>query len=75
MGKFTPGNKAFLIESGRIIREVEIIKNAGGFYLIRFTDTGGGIKVKEHRLFATYEDADATIPKKPKSHRSPYDWL
>lgn len=62
--KFSPGDTAFLVESNRIIREVKVLKVGGGFYTIRFTDSDGGIKVKEHRLFATREDAEASLPKK-----------
>ena len=48
---------------------------AGGMYLIKFED-GGGIKAKEHRLFKTKEDAEASIPKeKSKKTRSPYDYM
>lgn len=47
----------------------------GGIYLIKLED-GGGIKVKEHRLFKTKEDAEASIPKeKSKKTRSPYDYM
>lgn len=44
-------------------KEVEILSTAGGLYLIRFLDSGGGIKVKEHRLFATKEEAERSIRK------------
>lgn len=61
---FNPGDTAFLVESNRIIREVNILKVGGGFYTIRFADSDGGIKIKGHRLFATKEDAEASLPKK-----------
>ena len=32
-------------------------------FLVRFTDTGGGIQVKAHRLFATRDEADKSIEK------------
>lgn len=65
MAKLKAGDSAYIVESNRIIRPVTIVNNAGGMYLIRF-DTGGGIKVKEHRLFATEEEAKAAIAiKKP----------
>lgn len=62
--KYNPGDTAFLVESNRFIREVKILKVGGGFYTIRFADSDGGIKVKEHRLFATKEDAEVSLPKK-----------
>ncbi|WP_205027761.1 hypothetical protein [Anaerosacchariphilus polymeriproducens] len=37
------------------------MKCSGGIYLIRF-NTGGGIQVKEHRLYSSQEEAQAAIP-------------
>ena len=51
-----------VIEPNHVVREVRIIKSSGGVYLIRFTDSDGGIKVKEHRLFAIKEEAESNIP-------------
>ncbi|MBO4908573.1 MAG: hypothetical protein K6E47_09705 [Lachnospiraceae bacterium] len=63
MAKLKAGDTAFIVESNRFIREVEIKSCAGGMYLIKFKDSGGGIKVKEHRLYATKEDAEKSISK------------
>ncbi len=73
------GDTAYLVESNRIVREVTIVNVNGGLYLIRFKDTGGGIKVKGHRLFTSKEEAEKSIgimPKKeePRRYRSPYDY-
>ncbi|MDD6465448.1 MAG: hypothetical protein PUF75_05875 [Coprococcus sp.] len=71
------GDTAYIVESNRFVREVTIVRVSGGIYLIRFKDSGGGIQVKKHRLYATREDADNNIKKEqpqPKSYRSPYDW-
>lgn len=57
-GNDNPGAKAFIIESKRFIREVEILKFSGGLYTLRFPDSGGGIKLRENRLFATKEEAE-----------------
>lgn len=57
-GKYKPGDKAFIIESKRFIREVEILKFSGGLYTLRFPDSGGGIKLRENRMFATKEEAE-----------------
>lgn len=61
MAKLKAGDTAFIVESNRFIREVEIKSCAGGMYLIKFKDSGGGIKVKKHRLFSTKEEAEAFI--------------
>lgn len=76
MGNFKPGDKAFIVESNRAVREVTVIRHSGGMYLIRFAE-GGGIQVREHRLFSTQEEAAAGIQTdkgKPKRHHSPYDY-
>lgn len=57
-GKYKPGDKAFIIESKRFIREVEVVKFSGGLYTLRFTDSGGGVKLRENRLIATKEEAE-----------------
>ena len=73
--RFKSGDAAFILESNRVVREVRIIRCSGGMYLIRFTDSDGGIKVKEHRLFTTREEVEASIPnKKEKRSRTPYDY-
>jgi hypothetical protein len=59
-GKFSVDDTAYIVVSNRMIREVKILKYAGGLYTIRFTDGGGGIKVRESRLFATKEEAEAS---------------
>lgn len=69
--KYKAGDTAFFVESNRLIREVKILNVGGGFYTIRFLDGNGGIKVKEHRLFATKEEAEASLPKKTVP-RSPW---
>ena len=76
MAKMKTGDTAYIVESNRLIREVEIKSWAGGMYLIRFKDSGGGLKVKEHRLFATKEEAESSIQTKQKGRtKSPYDYF
>lgn len=62
-GKYSPDDTAYLVESKRIIRKVKILKFSGDFYTVQFIDSGGGIRVRESRLFATEDEAKATIPK------------
>ena len=65
--KFKPGDTAFIVESSRFIREVTVLKITGGFATLRFPDTGGGIKLRESRLFPSKEAAEASLPKKSRS--------
>lgn len=71
------GDTVFIVESNRFIREAEVRSCAGGMYLVKFKDSGGGIKLKEHRLFASKEDAEARITKPASKpvRRSPYDYM
>lgn len=57
-GRYKQGDKAFIVESKRFIREVEIVKFSGGLYTLRFTDSGGGIRLRENRLFTTKKEAE-----------------
>lgn len=70
------GDTAFIIESNRLIREVEIIRYSGGLYLIRFKDSVGGIQIRKNRLFSTREGAEENMPQhSQKRHRIPYDYM
>ena len=76
-GKFKVGDRAFIVESNRFIREVEVRSCAGGMYLVRFLDSVGGIKLRETRLFASKEEAEGSIKGKKNNaavHRAPYDF-
>lgn len=69
------GDVAYIVESNRIIREVKIVRCSGGMFLVKFSDTGGGIQVKRHRLFATREEAENSIVKPEKKKIvSPYKY-
>lgn len=68
------GDMAYIVESNKIIREVKIIRCSGGIFLVKFADTGGGIQVKRHRLFATSEEAENSIAKsEKKKSTNPYE--
>ena len=59
--KFNQGDKAFIIENGIFVKEVIIIKVAGGFYTIKPKGEKGAYRVKEGRLFATENEANSNI--------------
>ena len=56
-GKNKPGDTVYNVSSVKWIKEAKVLKYSGGFYTIQFTDTGGGIKLRESRLFPTEEEA------------------
>ena len=72
------GDTAYIVESNRYVREVEIRRRSGGMFLVRFTNTGGGIQVKAHRLFAIREEAEKSIARTKEKHtdvrKNSYDY-
>ena len=59
---FRAGQTVYLVESGHRIREAQVRGRSGGLYTVRFTDTGGGIRVRRDRLYPT-RDAPAHPPR------------
>lgn len=82
MQKYDKDASAYIVVSNQSIQEVKIVKYAGGMYTIRFIPDGGGMKVRESRLFPTSEEAEASLPepqkkvseKKVPQYTSPWDW-
>ena len=59
--KYQPGQTVFLAGGNKnLIKEATVLKYTGGFYTIRF-DSGGGIKVRESRIYPSREEAEAAI--------------
>lgn len=61
MTKYNPGDKAYIVESGLTVREVLVIRVVGDMYTLRFTDTGGGVKLREGRLYPSRDPAEDAI--------------
>ena len=61
--KYQIGDTAYIVESNRFIREVKITKHIAGSYIIKFVDSGGGIRVHESRLFPSEDEAKNSIRK------------
>ena len=60
-GKYQPGQKVFLTGGNKnLIKEATVLKYTGGFYTIRFNN-GGGVKVRESRIYPSREEAEAAI--------------
>lgn len=74
---YKAGDKAYIVESNRIVRECTVVRASGNLYIIRF-ENGGGIQVPKNRLFASQEEADDSLPKvqttKRQGFRSPYEY-
>lgn len=61
MAEMCVGEIGYMIESNRFIREVKVMRNMGGIYLVKFLDTRGGIQVKSHRLYHYEREAQAAL--------------
>ena len=60
-GKYQLGQKVFLTGGNKnLIKEATVLKYTGGFYTIRFNN-GGGVKVRESRIYPSREEAEAAI--------------
>lgn len=58
---FQPNSTAYIISAGNRIEPVTIVKYSGGFYTVRYQNREGGTRLKEHRLFATEDEAEQEI--------------
>lgn len=61
------GQRVFFVQSGRVVKPSKIIKISGEFCTIKFEDTGGGIRVRQSKIFTTEEGANASIKEENKS--------
>ena len=59
---YKAGDKAYIVESNRIVRKCTVVRPAGNLFIIRF-ENGGGIWVNKNQLFAIKEAAEESIPK------------
>lgn len=46
---YKAGDKAYIVESNRIVRKCTVLRPAGNLFIIRF-ENGGGIRVNKNRL-------------------------
>ena len=80
MAAFKAGDKAYIVENNRIVRQCTVVRVSADMHLIRF-ENGGGIQVKGHRLFTSQEEAENSVPgikktvEKKSAYRSPYDYM
>jgi len=61
--KFKAGETVYLVSNSHFIEEANVVMTISGFVTIRFTQRGGGTRVRENRLYSTREEAEASIKK------------
>ena len=59
--KFKAGKTVYLISSARFIEQATVVMTISSFVTIRFTERRGGTRERESCLYATREEAEATI--------------
>lgn len=59
---FTQGEKAYIIDNGRFVREVVILRITRDFCTIRYIDSDTIIRIRKGRLFANKKEAEQSIP-------------
>lgn len=70
------GDTCYIIKNGRNVASATIVSISGGFYTLRFSDSNGMIRLKKHRIFATQQEAEESIPyTAAKTHYNPYNHL
>ncbi|WP_455529658.1 hypothetical protein [Ruminococcus sp.] len=65
--KYNYGQTVWIVESGNRVTECIIVNYSGGLYTIRFSETGGAIKLRESRLFSSREEAQSSVHKEVRS--------
>lgn len=61
--KFKAGETVYLVSNSHFIEEANVVMTISGFVTIRFTQRGGGTRVRENRLYSIREEAEASIKK------------
>lgn len=61
--KFKSGEKVYLINESHVVEEATVVMTISGFVTVRFTEREWGTRVRENRLYATLEEAEAAIKK------------
>ena len=63
MAKYNVGQKVFIVENARFIKEVIITQYSCGFYTIKYTNGKGAFRVRESRIYATELETKQSLRK------------
>lgn len=67
---FRKGQNVWFLQSKKNVIQARVIAVSGGFYTLKLAD-GGGIRLRESRLYATEEAAKRAV-QKPYVNPKPY---
>ena len=68
------GETAYIVISNRIIEPVTILSVSGEFCTVHFTSRQGGTRLRKSRVFATKEEAAASIKPAQRKTERDADW-
>lgn len=63
MAKYIIGQKVFIVENARFVKEVIITQYLGGFYTIKYPNGKGAFRVRESRIYASELEAKQSLRK------------
>ena len=70
--RFNEGDVVYFISSSVFIKKATVIRNAGGFCTIRFSDGNCGTsvtRVRESKLYRTQEEANAIVKQHKEANK------
>ena len=69
--KYSVGQHVFIISNNSFVMEMQIVRISGDFYTLRSIENySSGIRLKEHRLYSTKEEAVAVMEQERKKRDS-----
>ena len=68
------GNKCYIVVSNMRVEQVEILSCQDGLYMVKFIDSDKVIRVKRHRLYDAFTEAENAIPVRidERTRRNPW---
>ena len=67
---FHNGDKAYIIDNVRFLREVIVLRVTGDLCVIRYVDNGAVIRIRSSRLYATKKEATDRLPPDARPQKS-----
>lgn len=69
--KYKPGDTVYFVESTIFVKKATILKYSGGMYTNKF-ENGGGMRIKEGRLYASEKEASFMASVNKVEKNKPY---
>ena len=67
---FRPGDAAYIIDNGRLLREVTVLRTSRDLCVIRYADTGTVIRIRNKRLYSDEKEAIKDLPPDARPKRN-----